>query len=127
MSFDACKIPLFWLVVAKLIFVLQSSLALLSPISDWANHFLRTTDACGSNLFAIPYAGAASPAPSAAGSPPAFSKFSTCVLIWLTIAPPRLFELSDFIPLPCAHPNCHSLAYLYRSPHGAVPLTRIID
>jgi uncharacterized radical SAM superfamily Fe-S cluster-containing enzyme len=38
-----------------------------------------------------------------------------------------LFELNDFMPLPCAHPNCHSLAYLYRSPHGAVPLTRIID
>ena len=31
------------------------------------------------------------------------------------------------MPLPCAHPNCHSLAYLYRSPQGPVPLTRLID
>jgi tetraether lipid synthase len=38
-----------------------------------------------------------------------------------------LFAESDFMPLPCAHPNCHSLSYAYRTPHGAVPLTRFID
>jgi hypothetical protein len=38
-----------------------------------------------------------------------------------------LFRTDDFLPLPCAHPNCHSLAYVYRSPGGPVPLTRIID
>ena len=26
-----------------------------------------------------------------------------------------LFREDDFLPLPCAHPNCHSLSYAYRS------------
>jgi tetraether lipid synthase len=34
---------------------------------------------------------------------------------------------SDFLPLPCAHPNCHTLSYLYRTANSAVPLTRFID
>src|SRR6516225_5792710 len=34
---------------------------------------------------------------------------------------------SDFYPLPCAHPNCHMLAYLYRGGGQAVPITRFID
>ena len=38
-----------------------------------------------------------------------------------------LFRESDFLPLPCAHPNCHSLAYAYRSGTDIVPLTRFID
>ena len=38
-----------------------------------------------------------------------------------------LFRTDDFMPLPCAHPNCHSLAYLYRSSQGPIPLTRLID
>ncbi len=38
-----------------------------------------------------------------------------------------LFETADFMPLPCAHPNCHTLGYVYRSPRGAVPLSRFID
>jgi hypothetical protein len=38
-----------------------------------------------------------------------------------------LFESDDFMPLPCAHPNCHTLAYLYRHEGGATPLTRMID
>jgi uncharacterized radical SAM superfamily Fe-S cluster-containing enzyme len=38
-----------------------------------------------------------------------------------------LFAESDFMPLPCAHPNCHSLSYAYRTPSGAVPLTRFIE
>jgi uncharacterized radical SAM superfamily Fe-S cluster-containing enzyme len=38
-----------------------------------------------------------------------------------------LFAQSDFMPLPCAHPNCHSLSYAYRTPQGVVPLTRFID
>jgi 7,8-dihydro-6-hydroxymethylpterin dimethyltransferase len=38
-----------------------------------------------------------------------------------------LFRTDDFMPLPCAHPNCHSLAYVYRSQQGPVPLTRFIE
>jgi uncharacterized radical SAM superfamily Fe-S cluster-containing enzyme len=38
-----------------------------------------------------------------------------------------LFAESDFMPLPCAHPNCHSLSYAYRTARGVVPLTRFID
>ena len=38
-----------------------------------------------------------------------------------------LFRETDFMPLPCAHPNCHSLSYAYRSPAGVVPLSRFID
>lgn len=38
-----------------------------------------------------------------------------------------LFEQADFMPLPCAHPNCHSLAYAFRSKHGNVPITRFFD
>jgi hypothetical protein len=34
---------------------------------------------------------------------------------------------SDFLPLPCAHPNAHSLAYAYREGARSVPLTRFID
>lgn len=34
---------------------------------------------------------------------------------------------SDFSPLPCAHPNAHSLAYAYRSGEQLVPLARFID
>jgi uncharacterized radical SAM superfamily Fe-S cluster-containing enzyme len=38
-----------------------------------------------------------------------------------------LFQESDFLPLPCAHPNCHSLAYAYRTGNDVIPLTRFID
>jgi 7,8-dihydro-6-hydroxymethylpterin dimethyltransferase len=38
-----------------------------------------------------------------------------------------LFEESDFMPLPCAHPNCHSLTYAYRHGSTVIPLTRFID
>lgn len=34
---------------------------------------------------------------------------------------------TDFFPLPCAHPNCHMMAYLYRGGPKPVPLTRLID
>ena len=34
---------------------------------------------------------------------------------------------TDFSPLPCAHPNAHSLAYAYRSGETVVPLARFID
>jgi hypothetical protein len=37
------------------------------------------------------------------------------------------FQESDFLPLPCAHPNCHSLTYAYRGPSGAVPITRLLE
>jgi uncharacterized radical SAM superfamily Fe-S cluster-containing enzyme len=38
-----------------------------------------------------------------------------------------LFQPSDFLPLPCAHPNCHSLSYAYRSGTTVVPIARFID
>ena len=31
------------------------------------------------------------------------------------------------MPLPCAHPNCHSLTYAFRSEGQVVPLPRFID
>lgn len=38
-----------------------------------------------------------------------------------------LFAEDDFLPLPCAHPNCHQIAIAYRSEGSAVPVTRFID
>ncbi len=38
-----------------------------------------------------------------------------------------LFREDDFLPLPCAHPNCHSLAYAYRAGGQVLPLARFID
>jgi uncharacterized radical SAM superfamily Fe-S cluster-containing enzyme len=38
-----------------------------------------------------------------------------------------LFAASDFLPLPCAHPNGHTLAYAYRDGASVVPLNRFID
>jgi uncharacterized radical SAM superfamily Fe-S cluster-containing enzyme len=34
---------------------------------------------------------------------------------------------TDFYPLPCAHPNCHLLCYLYRGGSNPVPINRLID
>jgi uncharacterized radical SAM superfamily Fe-S cluster-containing enzyme len=39
----------------------------------------------------------------------------------------RLVEESDFYPLPCAHPNCHLMSYLYRGGSAPVPINRLID
>lgn len=38
-----------------------------------------------------------------------------------------VFHVDDFLPLPCAHPNCHSLAIAYRAGGRVLPLTRFID
>src|SRR5262249_39562065 len=38
-----------------------------------------------------------------------------------------LLEEKDFYPLPCAHPNCHMMAYLYRGSGQPTPISRIID
>jgi uncharacterized radical SAM superfamily Fe-S cluster-containing enzyme len=38
-----------------------------------------------------------------------------------------LFVAKDFIPLPCAHPNCHTLSYAFRKGEKLVPLLRFID
>jgi uncharacterized radical SAM superfamily Fe-S cluster-containing enzyme len=40
---------------------------------------------------------------------------------------PDVWRESDFSPLPCAHPNAHSLAYAYRAAGSVVPLARFID
>jgi 7,8-dihydro-6-hydroxymethylpterin dimethyltransferase len=34
---------------------------------------------------------------------------------------------TDFYPLPCAHPNCHMMCYLYRGGARPVPINRMID
>jgi uncharacterized radical SAM superfamily Fe-S cluster-containing enzyme len=39
----------------------------------------------------------------------------------------ELVAESDFYPLPCAHPNCHMMCYLYRGAPKPVPINRIID
>ena len=38
-----------------------------------------------------------------------------------------MFRADDFMPLPCAHPNCHSLTYAFRSEGAVTPLLRFID
>jgi uncharacterized radical SAM superfamily Fe-S cluster-containing enzyme len=38
-----------------------------------------------------------------------------------------MFAEDDFMPLPCAHPNCHSLTYAFRSGGKVTPLMRFID
>jgi len=38
-----------------------------------------------------------------------------------------LLAEDDFYPLPCAHPNCHLMAYLYRGGERPVPINRLID
>ena len=38
-----------------------------------------------------------------------------------------VWQATDFTPLPCAHPNAHSLAYAYRNGGTVVPLARFID
>jgi 7,8-dihydro-6-hydroxymethylpterin dimethyltransferase len=38
-----------------------------------------------------------------------------------------MFRESDFIPLPCAHPNCHILTYAFRKGGQVYPLTRMFD
>ncbi|MCA9647728.1 MAG: radical SAM protein [Polyangiaceae bacterium] len=38
-----------------------------------------------------------------------------------------LFRETDFMPLPCAHPNCHTLSYAYRDGERLYPLLRFID
>ncbi len=40
---------------------------------------------------------------------------------------PSYWQESDFSPLPCAHPNGHSLAYAYRSGEDFLPLARFVD
>jgi uncharacterized radical SAM superfamily Fe-S cluster-containing enzyme len=38
-----------------------------------------------------------------------------------------VFLERDFIPLPCAHPNCHWLTYAFRHEGRTIPLPRFID
>jgi len=38
-----------------------------------------------------------------------------------------LLAETDFYPLPCAHPNCHLMAYLYRGGPKPIPVSRLID
>jgi uncharacterized radical SAM superfamily Fe-S cluster-containing enzyme len=40
---------------------------------------------------------------------------------------PDAWRETDFSPLPCAHPNAHTLAYAYRAGQTIVPLARFID
>ncbi|MFM8872789.1 MAG: radical SAM protein, partial [Phycisphaerales bacterium] len=36
-------------------------------------------------------------------------------------------RVADFTPLPCGDPNCHTIAYVLRTPGGPVGLSRLID
>ncbi len=38
-----------------------------------------------------------------------------------------MFREQDFLPLPCAHPNCHQIGIAYRSGTNVVPLTRFFN
>ncbi len=38
-----------------------------------------------------------------------------------------VIAVDDFYPLPCAHPNCHMMAYLYRGGEKVIPVNRLID
>jgi len=38
-----------------------------------------------------------------------------------------VFVEKDFMPLPCAHPNCHQMTYAYRREDQFVPLMRFIN
>jgi uncharacterized radical SAM superfamily Fe-S cluster-containing enzyme len=38
-----------------------------------------------------------------------------------------MFRESDFLPLPCAHPNCHQIAIGYRNQGQVTPVTRFVD
>src|SRR5262249_9093558 len=38
-----------------------------------------------------------------------------------------LIRESDFSPLPCAHPNCHMMCYVYRGGYTPVPISRMVD
>ena len=37
------------------------------------------------------------------------------------------FRASDFFPIPCAHPNAHTLCYAYRMGEAVIPITRFVD
>lgn len=39
---------------------------------------------------------------------------------------PDCLAIEDFFPLPCAHPNCHMVAYLFRG-ETVTPVSRLID
>jgi hypothetical protein len=38
-----------------------------------------------------------------------------------------LLQESDFLPIPCAHPNCHLMTYLYRGAGAPVPVSRFLN
>lgn len=40
---------------------------------------------------------------------------------------PETWQATDFSPLPCAHPNGHTLGYAYRKSGRLTPLARMID
>ena len=37
------------------------------------------------------------------------------------------FRGDDFFPIPCAHPNAHTLCYAFRSGTDVIPVTRFVD
>lgn len=38
-----------------------------------------------------------------------------------------LFTPEDFLPIPCAHPNCHMMTYVWRGDGEFVPVTRVLN
>jgi 7,8-dihydro-6-hydroxymethylpterin dimethyltransferase len=37
------------------------------------------------------------------------------------------FSADDFVPLPCAHPNCHWISFAARDDQRLIPITRYVD
>jgi len=38
-----------------------------------------------------------------------------------------LFTAEDFLPVPCAHPNCHMMTYVYRGTGKPIPVSRFLN
>ena len=38
-----------------------------------------------------------------------------------------LFRNNDFFPVPCAHPNAHTLSYAFRQGNSVIPITRFVN
>ncbi|MFO1065095.1 MAG: radical SAM protein [Pirellulales bacterium] len=49
------------------------------------------------------------------------------VIDGLTAASRGEFNADDFMPLPCAHPNCHWISLAVRSGEQFMPLSRVVD
>lgn len=49
------------------------------------------------------------------------------LIVAITEQSAGLLTETDFTPLPCGDPNCHTIGYVLRKPEGPVSLSRLID